>query len=330
MAGLRDGISGGGGGADYTTGTFSGNMTLGDAAGDTITVTGTATFAENITANGGLTLGAGDDLIGSATSDITMNTDKFTVAGATGNTVIAGSCTVAGLIIANGGVTLGAGDDLIGSATSDITINTNKFTVAGASGDTLIAGTLEVTGAITQTATSTVGTTSKIQFRDTGLFINSSVDGQLDIVADTTVAVSGACTMDSTLAVTGAQTNTIGVQCAAVSRTATADGTGTGLIADGTTMVAVVDASNADFWLTLPTPTPGNIVWLLTSADATGFEVRSDTPASVAINGGSGAGAEVAISATAMMVRFVCVSATAWIGTWWDADGDEAKTDAAA
>lgn len=220
---MRDGISGGGGGADYTTGTFSGNMTLGDAAGDAITVTGTATFAQNITANGGLTLGAGDDLIGSSTSDITFNTNKFTVAGATGNT--------------------------------------------------LVAGTLDVTGA---------------------------------------------------------QTNALGVQCAAVSRTPTADGTGTGLIADGTSMVAVTSGVDANTWLTLPTPTPGNIVWLLTSADATGFEVRTDTPASVAINGGSGAGAESAIGSTATMVRFVCVSATEWIASYWDADGDEAKVEAAA
>ena len=66
-------------------------------------ITGTTgTFSGLITANGGVTLGAGDDLIGSATSDITINTNKFTVAGATGNTVIAGSLSVAGAIIPTG------------------------------------------------------------------------------------------------------------------------------------------------------------------------------------------------------------------------------------
>ena len=49
-----------------------------------------------IGASGSITLGAGADLIGSATSDITINTDKFTVAGATGNTVIAGTLGVTG------------------------------------------------------------------------------------------------------------------------------------------------------------------------------------------------------------------------------------------
>lgn len=56
-----------------------------------LTVTGTSTF------NGSITLGAGDDLIGSATSDITFNTNKFTVAGATGNTLVAGTFTSTGV-----------------------------------------------------------------------------------------------------------------------------------------------------------------------------------------------------------------------------------------
>ncbi len=57
-----------------------------------LTVTSASTF------NGSITLGAGDDLIGSSTSDITFNTDKFTVAGATGNTVVAGTLDVTGNI----------------------------------------------------------------------------------------------------------------------------------------------------------------------------------------------------------------------------------------
>ena len=55
-----------------------------------LVITGTSTF------NGSATLGAGDDLIGSSTSDITFNTDKFTVAGATGNTLVGGVLTITG------------------------------------------------------------------------------------------------------------------------------------------------------------------------------------------------------------------------------------------
>ena len=57
-----------------------------------LTVTSASTF------NGSITLGAGDDLIGSSTSDITFNTNKFTVAGATGNTVVGGTFDVTGNI----------------------------------------------------------------------------------------------------------------------------------------------------------------------------------------------------------------------------------------
>lgn len=45
-----------------------------------------------------LELLAGKDLLGSSTSDITINTNKFTVAGATGNTLVAGTLDVQGNI----------------------------------------------------------------------------------------------------------------------------------------------------------------------------------------------------------------------------------------
>lgn len=76
------------------TGVFSGAVTVGGA----------------ITANGGVALGAGDNLTGSSTSNIAINTNKFTVAGATGNTVVAGTLAVTGAqtntaaVRANGGV----------------------------------------------------------------------------------------------------------------------------------------------------------------------------------------------------------------------------------
>ena len=54
-----------------------------------IVVDGTSTLTGNIISN--LTLAAGFDLIGSATSDINMNSGNFTVAGATGNTSVGGT-----------------------------------------------------------------------------------------------------------------------------------------------------------------------------------------------------------------------------------------------
>lgn len=87
------------------------------------------TFSGLITANGGVTLGAGDDLIGSATSDITINTDKFSVDGATGDTVIAGTLGVTGATEITGVATLGDGSLLKTSAapTTDAMIANKKY-----------------------------------------------------------------------------------------------------------------------------------------------------------------------------------------------------------
>ena len=63
--------------------------------------------------------------------------------------------------------------------------------------------------------TSNLSTTDKVQFRDTGIYINSSVDGQLDIVADTeiqiaatTVDLNGNLDVSGTALVTGVLTTT--------------------------------------------------------------------------------------------------------------------------
>jgi len=93
--------------------------------------------------------------------------------------------------------------------------------------------------------------------------------------------------------------------------TATADpGGGTGVIADaGMLQFVTVTSANAAHVITLPTPTPGTIVILRNGA--TGYELRSSAPATVAINGGAGAGAESAVAASTMVIA-VCTSATTW------------------
>lgn len=74
---------------------------------------------------------------GGSGTDIAINTNKFTVAGSSGNTAVGGT------------LTLGSG--------SDIAVNTNKFTVAASSGNTLVAGTLNVTGTSTVAAVTASG-----------------------------------------------------------------------------------------------------------------------------------------------------------------------------
>jgi len=88
-----------------------------------------------------------------------------------------------------------------------------------------------------------------------------------------------------------------------------------------------VTCDDANKIIVLPTPTPGTIVIL--NNGATGYELRSSAPGTVAINGGSGANAEAAIAANSTVIA-ICISATAWKAIFLDADADVAKTEAAA
>lgn len=54
-------------------------------------------------------------------------------------------------------------------------------------------------------------TATKLLFRDSGLYVYSSTDGQLDIVADTTLALSGAITTDSSITMTMAGTENLNI-----------------------------------------------------------------------------------------------------------------------
>jgi len=131
---------------------------------------------------------------------------------------------------------------------------------------------------------------------------------------------TGSITACGTIDVAAASNSTI---------TATDDGTGTGVIPGGGFYTVSAD-SDANHIVTLPAPVPGTEVWLLTVGDSTGFEVRTTTPASIAINGGTGSNAESAIAAAIKLIRFYCISATEWLGTQYDADNDATKVEAAA
>ncbi len=117
-----------------------------------------------------------------------------------------------------------------------------------------------------------------------------------------------------------------GFQTTATAVTATADGLTTGIVPAGAGFV-VVTSGNADHIVTLPAPVPGTVVRLMNGA--TGYELRSSAPATVAINGGAGANAESAIAATTL-VTCVCTSATTWIAMSQVAAGTVSATQVAA
>ena len=84
---------------------------------------------------------------------------------------------------------------------------------------------------------------------------------------------------------------------------------------------------NANNILILPPPQPGRIVIL--AGAATGGELRTSAPATIAINGGLGANAESAVAANRMIVA-ICESLTSWKAFGIASDGTTAGLEAAA
>lgn len=115
---------------------------------------------------------------------------------------------------------------------------------------------------------------------------------------------------------------------AAVARTATSDGLTTGTIAAaGKIQSITVTSADANNIIVLPTPTPGTLVILANGA--TGYELRTTTPASIAINGGADTNAESAIAASSVVFAY-CATATTWLAFAIAADGTTAGVEAAA
>jgi hypothetical protein len=112
----------------------------------------------------------------------------------------------------------------------------------------------------------------------------------------------------------------------AAARTATADGTGTGTIADGTDFVTVT-CDDANKIIVLPTPTPKTVIALRNGA--TGYELRTNDPTTVAINGGTGAAAESAIPANTLTIC-ICGTSSTWLCSNTDTAGVVTTTQAAA
>ena len=84
---------------------------------------------------------------------------------------------------------------------------------------------------------------------------------------------------------------------------------------------------NANNILILPNPGPGKVVFI--AGAATGGELRTTAPATIAINGGTGAAAESAVAANQMVIC-ICESATSWKAFAIAGNGTTAGLEAAA
>ncbi len=100
-----------------------------------------------------------------------------------------------------------------------------------------------------------------------------------------------------------------------------------GLALGAGSQFCTVTSANADHIVILPAPVLGTVIRLKNGS--TGYELRSSAPATVAINGGTGATAESAVGAN-VYLEVRCVSATAWLATAYSTDATESKLEAAA
>jgi uncharacterized protein YjlB len=132
------------------------------------------------------------------------------------------------------------------------------------------------------------------------------------LIADASIDIAGLNDVGVDGTLTAAIANIANLIFATAARTATSDGLTTGTIADsGMLNFITVTSASANNIIVLPSPTPGTIVILFGGAN--GYELRTSAPATIAINGGSGASAESAIPANTTAV-LICESATTWKG----------------
>ncbi len=244
----------------------------------------------------------------------------------TGGTTITGTLAVSDAVALAAAVTLATDKKLLFRDTG-LFIHSTEDGKLLISADGAGADDITLSGAITLDDNVTIPTNKKIIFRSTGIYINSGAAGKLSIVADGGgadditlsggVTITGSVAATGTHAQTGAITSTLGIREIPVARTATADGLTTGTVAASTGYVTVTSAS-ADNIIVLPAPVVGHKITLFVGAN--GYELRTSTPASISINGGSGADAESAIPANTV-VHMTCVSSTAWVGFQQTSDG---------
>ena len=209
-------------------------VTYDDGAGTTTIDADPITLGTTVLTNGQTTLGLAGltslGVSGNATitgtlalgSDFAINTNKFTVASATGNTAVAGTLSV------TGATTL--------SSTLGVTSNATVGGTLGVTGATTLADTLAVTGATTLSSTlavtsnttvgGTLGVTNNFAV-NTNKFVvdattgDTAVGGNLSVTTNATVGgtlgVSSNASIGGTLGVTGNTTigGTLGVTGAA-------------------------------------------------------------------------------------------------------------------
>tara|TARA_R100000951_G_C2622827_1_gene175055 strand:+ start:384 stop:1256 length:873 start_codon:yes stop_codon:yes gene_type:complete len=198
------------------------------------------------------------------------------------------------------------------SFSNQVDISGASITYDSSAGNQTVSGDLSVTGTVSAATGSIVG--------DLTL-----ADGS---ITDSSGAISfGDEALSTTGTLSSGNTTVDGLVYDPVIVTATAAGDGVGIIASGKSMVKVT-STDANHIVTLPIPSIGQVIYIVEDG-TTGYELRSSTPASISINGGSGADFESAIAGATAYIRCLAVSTTAWIANQFAAAGTESAVEVA-
>ena len=202
---------------------FKGWFTGGEFSTTSLNLSGTLIVAGESTFNDHVNLGAGADLIGSATSDIALNTTAFTAEGATGDVGVGNDLTVTNDIILLNGAVLGiAGNEVITfNAAGSINFTGATVNIDGA----FTASTVGSDGAVTATSGMDLGT-SQALVGTTAMTIGSGAQ---------TIAISSS---DWAIDATGIMTNIGTISSGKVSSSGGVD-LGTSQALTGTTAITI-------------------------------------------------------------------------------------------
>ena len=125
----------------------------------TLNATGAAALSSTLDVAGDVDVNSGKFAVTASDGSLAISSNKFTVAGDTGNTVVAGTlnatgaATLSSTLDVAGDVDVNSGKFAVTASDGSLAISSNKFTVAGDTGNTVVAGTLNATGAATLSST---------------------------------------------------------------------------------------------------------------------------------------------------------------------------------
>ncbi len=312
----------------------TGAVNIGDTASGVWSIDGTSTGTINADDSIAVTVSAGTISVASTGGDLTIDaTDKSVIIRGTEEAADAilldADGTVGGIELqcGTGDITLDSGDDIFLEAdtgTGDVIsiINTQGTNASAVIVRTVAAGSIDIDSGdnitIDVADDITVDTADgKIHLIADGSTAGDiTLDAEDDIILTTTgkltITNTEAMTVSGATTLTGAATGTAGIQSAAVTVTATADGLTTGLIPSGTRFVTVT-SDTATKVVVLPASVIGNIVTI--TVPATGCELQTLASTNETINTVDCDGTNELALVAGSVYQLTCTKAITWVAT---------------